>query len=121
MATAPWSALVALAGQKQVLLYNTENLAISGILAYDEGFIESLTFSRNGKLIIASGGRGGKSGNVVGWNVETGRRVLTIGDEQDSVLTSDISADQPLNRLETRGELANSRKKKGKNQIRDMI
>ena len=96
MATAPWSALVALAGQKQVLLYNTENLAISGILAYDEGFIESLTFSRNGKLIIASGGRGGKSGNVVGWNVETGRRVLTIGDEQDSVLTSDISADQSL-------------------------
>jgi WD40 repeat protein len=96
MATAPWSAFVALAGQKQVLLYNTENLAISGILAYEEGFIESLTFSRNGKLIIASGGRGGKSGNVVGWNVETGRRVLTVGDEQDSVLTTDISADQSL-------------------------
>ena len=54
MASAPWSPLVALAGQKQIILYNTENLSISGILPYEEGFIESLNFSRNGKLIIAS-------------------------------------------------------------------
>ena len=96
MAAAPWSPLVALAGQKQIILYNTENLQISGILPYDEGFIESMNFSRNGKLIIASGGRGGKSGNVVGWDVETGRRVLNVGEEQDSILTADISADQSL-------------------------
>ena len=96
MAAAPWSPLVALAGQKQVILYNTEDLQISGILPYEEGFIESMNFSRNGKLIIASGGRGGKSGNVAGWDVETGRRVLNVGEEQDSILTADISADQSL-------------------------
>jgi len=96
MAAAPWSPLVALAGQKQIILYNTENLQISGILPYDEGFIESMNFSRNGKLIIASGGRGGKSGNVAGWDVETGRKVLNVGEEQDSILTADISADQSL-------------------------
>jgi chromosome segregation ATPase len=96
MATAPWSPLIALAGQKQVLLYNSDSLAISGILSYEEGFIESLNFSRNGKLIIASGGRGGKSGNVVGWNIESGRRVLNVAAEQDSILTADISADQSL-------------------------
>jgi len=96
MAAAPWSPLIALAGQKQVILYNTENLQISGILPYEEGFIESMNFSRNGKLIIASGGRGGKSGNVAGWDVETGRRVLNVGEEQDSILTADISADQSL-------------------------
>ena len=66
------------------------------ILPYEEGFIESLNFSRNGKLIIASGGRGGKSGRVVGWEVETGRKVLTVGEEQDSILTADITADQSL-------------------------
>ena len=88
--------LLLLAGQKQIILYNTEDLQISGILPYEEGFIESMNFSRNGKLIIASGGRGGKSGNVVGWDVETGRRVLNVGEEQDSVLTADISADQSL-------------------------
>ena len=91
----PWSPLVA-AGQKQVILYNTENLQISGILSYEEGFIESMNFSRNGKLVIASGGRGGKSGNVAGWDIETGRRVLTAGEEQDSILSADIFADQSL-------------------------
>ena len=96
MAAAPWSPLVALAGQKQVILYNTESLQISGILSYEEGFIESMNFSRNGKLVIASGGRGGKSGNVAGWDIETGRRVLTVGEEQDSILSADISADQSL-------------------------
>ena len=96
MATAPWSPLVALAGQKQVILYNTESLQISGILSYEEGFIESINFSRNGKLVIASGGRGGKSGNVAGWDIETGRRVLNVGEEQDSVLSADISANQSL-------------------------
>ena len=96
MATAPWSPLVALAGQKQVLLYNTNSLEIAGILPYEEGFIESLNFSRNGKLIIASGGRGGKSGNVVGWEVDSGRKVLDVGEEQDTIITADISADQSL-------------------------
>ena len=96
MSAAPWSPLVALAGQKQVILYNTESLQISGILSYEEGFIESMNFSRNGKLVIASGGRGGKSGNVAGWDIETGRRVLTVGEEQDSILSADISADQSL-------------------------
>lgn len=96
MAASPWSPLVALAGQKQVILYNTENLQINGILPYDEGFIESMNFSRNGKLVIASGGRGGKSGNVVGWDVESGRRVLNVAEEQDSIITADLSADQSL-------------------------
>ncbi len=96
MSAAPWSPLIALAGQKQVLLFNTVTLKISGILPYPEGFIESLNFSRNGKLIIASGGRGGKSGNVVGWEVDSGRRVLDVGEEQDAILTADISADQSL-------------------------
>ena len=96
MATAPWSPLVALAGQKQVLLYNTNSLEIAGILPYEEGFIESLNFSRNGKLIIASGGRGGKRGNVVGWEVDSGRKVLDVGEEQDTIITADISADQSL-------------------------
>ncbi|MFL2911955.1 MAG: c-type cytochrome domain-containing protein [Opitutales bacterium] len=96
MATANWSPLVALAGQKQVLLFNSDNLRLSGVLSFEEGFIESLNFSRNGKLLIASGGRGGKSGLVVGWEVETGKRVMSVGEEQDSILTADISADQTL-------------------------
>ena len=96
MASAPWSPLVAIAGQKQVLLYNTETLKLMGVLPYPEGFIESLTFSRNGKLIVAGGGRGGKSGRVAAWEVESGKRLLTMGEEYDAILTADLSADQSL-------------------------
>jgi WD40 repeat protein len=93
---APWSPLVAIAGQKQVLLYNTETLNLMGVLPYPEGFIESLAFSRNGKLIIAGGGRGGKSGRVVAWEVESGKRLLTMGEEYDTILSADLSPDQSL-------------------------
>ena len=34
MATAPWSPIVAVAGQKQVLLYHTETLRLLGILPF---------------------------------------------------------------------------------------
>jgi len=96
MATAPWSPVVAVAGQKQVLLYHTETLRLLGILPYPEGFVESLTFSRNGRIVLASGGRGGKSGKVAGWDLKSGKRILTFGEEYDTILTADLSADQSL-------------------------
>ena len=96
MANSPWSPIVAIAGQKQILLYHTDTLDILGILPFPEGFAESLNFSRNGRILLAGGGRGGKSGRVVGWDVETGRRVLSLGEERDSILTADISHDQSL-------------------------
>ncbi|MBP52556.1 MAG: hypothetical protein CMI27_05370 [Opitutae bacterium] len=61
LAKAPWSPIVAIAGQKQVLLYHTETLGMLGVLPFPEGFIESLNFSKNGKLLLAGGGRGGKA------------------------------------------------------------
>ena len=96
LASAPWSPLFAIASPKQVLLYHADSLDLLGILPYPEGFIESLSFSRNGKLILASGGKGGKSGIVAAWQVETGERVLTLGNEQDSILTASISPDQSM-------------------------
>ena len=96
MANSPWSPIVAISGQKQILLYHTDTLDILGILPFQEGFAESLNFSRNGRILLAGGGRGGKSGRVVGWDVETGRRVLSLGEERDSILTADISPDQSL-------------------------
>ena len=96
MAVSPWSPLVAIAGQKQVLLYNTDNLSLLGILPYEEGFIESLVFSRNGTIVLAGGGRGGKLGKVAGWELKTGKRILTLGEEYDTILTADLSPDQSL-------------------------
>ncbi len=94
LGASPWAPLVALGGQKQILLYNTETLAPLGVLPFPEGFPTIIRFSRNGQLILTGGGRGGKSGKVVLWNVQTGERIATVGNEFDQVLAADISADQ---------------------------
>ena len=94
LAVSPWAPLVALAGQKQILLYNTTSLDLLGILPFAEGQPWDLKFSRSGKLLLAAGGHGAKSGRVVLWNIENGERVTTLGEEYDSVLAADISPDQ---------------------------
>ncbi|MEQ1853222.1 MAG: c-type cytochrome domain-containing protein, partial [Chthoniobacteraceae bacterium] len=94
MAASPWAPLVAVGGQKQVLLYNTESLERIGILSFPEGFPYVLRFSRNAKLLLAGGGLGGKLGKVVLWDVATGDRIGSVGNEADAVLAADISPDQ---------------------------
>jgi len=93
MAHSPWAPIVAIAGQKQVLLYHSEDFELLGILPYPEGFPQALSFSSNGSILMCGGGRGGKSGNVVAWDVKTGERVIEVGKEFDIVLEADISPD----------------------------
>jgi hypothetical protein len=96
LAGSPWAPLVALAAQKQVLLYDTASLQLAGVLPFPEGFPAIVRFSHNGSLLIAGGGVGAKLGHVVIWDVVTGRRIAEIGDEFDTVLAADISPDQRL-------------------------
>ncbi len=94
LAASPWAPLVAVGGQKQVLLYHSETLELLGVLPFPEGHPQVLRFSRNGSLLLAGGGYGGKSGKVVVWSVVTGERIFQVGDEYDTVLAADISSDQ---------------------------
>ena len=94
LASSPWAPIVALASAKQIVFYHTGDLEFAGVLPFAEGFPCDLKFSRNGRLLLAGGGRGGKSGLVVVWDITTGERIATVGDEFDSVLAADISADQ---------------------------
>ncbi|MDA0833398.1 MAG: hypothetical protein O2955_14575 [Planctomycetota bacterium] len=96
LATSPWAPLAAVAGQKQVLLYNTNTLELIGVLPFPEGTPHVLKFSRNGSLLLVAGGRGAYQGLVVLFDIKTGERVTEIGDELDTVLAADISADQTL-------------------------
>lgn len=96
LASSPWAPVVAIGGQKQVLLYRTEPLELVGILPFPEGFPEALSFSRNGALLLAGGGRGGKSGKAVAWDVKSGQRVIEVGREFDTALAADISPDHRL-------------------------
>jgi hypothetical protein len=94
LASSPWAPVVALAAARQIVLYHTGDLEFVGVLPFAEGLPCDLKFSRNGRLLLAGGGRGGKSGVVVVWDITTGERITTVGDEFDSVLAADISPDQ---------------------------
>lgn len=96
IASSPWSPLVAVAGHERILLYNTDTLKPAGVLPFPERIPYVLRFSRNGKLLLAAGGRGASTGRVVVFDVVTGKRVTEVGDETDVILAADISPDHKL-------------------------
>jgi hypothetical protein len=94
LAASPWAPLVAVAGRKQVLLFNSDSLELLGILPFTEGEPAGVQFSRSGQLLLANGGRGAQSGRVVVWDVVTGKILMKLGDDYDTVLAADIRPDQ---------------------------
>jgi len=104
LASSPWAPLCAVAGQTQILLYDTRSLALVGVLPYPEGIAHTLVFSRNGSLLLAGGGRAAASGTVIVWDVKSGRRVMEIGEELDTVLGADISSDHTMIALGSSGK-----------------
>lgn len=105
LAASPWAPLIAVAGHERILLYHADSLAPLGVLPFPERIPHVLRFSRNGKLLLAAGGRGASSGKVVLFDVETGERRAEVGDEVDSVLAADVSPDQRLVALGGSGKL----------------
>lgn len=100
LASSPWAPLIAVAGQKQVVLYHADSLLLLGILPFNDG-VESyqpsdVRFSRNGKLLVVAGGHAAKSGRVAVYDITSGDRIIMVGagQEFDTVLGADLSPDQ---------------------------
>jgi WD40 repeat protein len=96
MAASPWSPLVAVGGQAQVSLYHSDTGELLGVIPFPEGEPQSITFSRDGKLILIAGGRHSVDGYAVLHEIATGNRIAKVGDELDIVLSADISEDNRL-------------------------
>ena len=96
LAASPWAPLAAIAGQRQIVLYNTDSAELAGILPFPEGIAYSLRFSRSGKLLLAGGGKAASRGLAAVYDVRTGKRLSQVGDELDAVLAADINASQTL-------------------------
>lgn len=90
----PWAPLAAVAGQDHVRLMNLETQKEAGLLPFPEGEPHLLRFSRDGAVLMAAGGRPVELGKAVLFEVKTGKRLATIGDEVDAVLAADLSVDQ---------------------------
>ena len=96
LAASPWSPLVAVGGQMQVALYHSETGQLQGIIPFPEGEPQSITFSRDGRLILIAGGRHSASGCAALYEIATGSRIARVGDELDIVFAADISDDNQL-------------------------
>ncbi|MGL5019166.1 MAG: c-type cytochrome domain-containing protein, partial [Luteolibacter sp.] len=90
IAASPWAPLLAVTGQRQVLLHHTESLELIGILPFPEGEPTALAFTPDSRYLIVGGGVAGKSGTTVTFDITTGARLLTAAKEFDSVLAADI-------------------------------
>ncbi len=96
LATSPWAPLVAVAWQRQISLYNTGTHELLGIIPYVDGVPRVVRFSREGSLVLVAGGRHAAAGSAALFDVKTGARLTTLGDELDIVLAADISPDLSL-------------------------
>ncbi len=96
LAASPWAPLVAIGGQRQIVLYNTDSAELAGILPFPEGIPYSLRFSRSGKLLLAGGGHAAVKGLAAAYDVHSGKRLTQVGDELDAVLAADINPSQTL-------------------------
>lgn len=88
----PWSPIVAVAGQQQVLIYHTQTNALLGVLPFAPGQPETISFPGAGRYMLVGGGVAGMSGSAVLYDVQTGQAIAQVGEEMDSVLTADLDA-----------------------------
>lgn len=105
MAASPWAPLLAVSGHERIYLYDLDKRVAIGEFAFPEGIPYALRFSRDGATLLAAGGKGVQSGKVVLFDVKTGRRIATLGDEHDIVLAADLTADGKLVALGGPGKL----------------
>lgn len=97
ISASPWAPLVAIAGQKQIVLYHTDTHELLGVLPFPEGIAQSLRFSGDGSYLIAGGGEHSVAGVAAVYDVKTGERVVSVGDELDTVFGAD--ANDQMNRI----------------------
>jgi mono/diheme cytochrome c family protein/uncharacterized coiled-coil DUF342 family protein len=96
VAASPWANVVALSTPRQVLLYAADSMELLGVLPFEEGTAHQLRFSRSGSLLLGAGGKDGKSGTTILWDVATGERITSVAQELDVILAADLTADQSL-------------------------
>jgi WD40 repeat protein len=85
----PVDQVVAVAGEQQVLLYDTRRLELIGAIPA-AGSVNHIAFSRDGKYLVGAGGIAAAKGFVQIWSADDGREVARVGEEVDAALTGDL-------------------------------
>lgn len=93
IAVAPHAPLVAIAGVGQVLLLRSDDRSELGALPFPHGAVGKLAFSADGARLLAAGGRPGREGTAIVFDVATGGVLGTHAERQDALLAADLSPD----------------------------
>ncbi len=96
MASSPTAPLLAVAGYGQVRLIDLNTQQQLGALPFPEGQPNVIRFSTDGRVLMVAGGKPVQSGSVVLYDVTSGKRLTSVGDELDAVQAADLSPDQKL-------------------------
>lgn len=94
--THPTENIAAISGNQQAVLMDIDSGEWRGALDFPEGDVTAVRFSRDGRLLVVAGGVAGLSGLVVGFDVASGERVFELADENDTILSVDLSPDGSL-------------------------
>lgn len=96
LVASPSAPLLAVSSYESIRLIDLKTQEPIGALPFHEGEPHVLRFSRDGKVLMAAGGKPVQSGKVVLFDVRRGQRLTSVGDEIDAVLAADLSPDQTL-------------------------
>ncbi|WP_013629387.1 c-type cytochrome domain-containing protein [Rubinisphaera brasiliensis] len=96
LATSPRAPVAASSDYAAIELCDPETRSSLGAIEFPEGEPLVLTFSRSGRLLLAAGGKPVQNGSAVLFDVASGKRLASVGDEPDAVIAADISPDEKL-------------------------
>ncbi len=96
LATSPRAPVAASSEYGSIELFDPGTQSPYGSIEFAEGEPLVLTFSRSGRLLLAAGGKPVQNGAVVLFDVATGKRLASVGDEPDAIIAADLSPDEKL-------------------------
>ena len=94
LAASPRAAVVAVSSYEAIDLFDPATRSHLGSIAFAEGEPHVLKFSPSGRVLLAAGGMPVQNGVAVLFDVTTGKRLASVGDEPDAVIAADISPDE---------------------------
>jgi len=93
VAYSPDGSLLAISGYREVLLHKTDGSGLAGRLVGLSDRIQSLQFSRDGKLLVAAGGTPALFGEVELWDVASRKLLHSVTLTSDTVFGAALSPD----------------------------